>query len=86
MHFTQVNQPITIRALIEEYCKAGFEKMTDNSIRDKARYLIGYSWRVKYLEYDNQENGDGIVNFISSKSLKLKSGEIKNIKKPAPKD
>ena len=92
VQFTQVNQPITIRALIEEYCKAGFEKMrtgekmTGNSIRDKARYLIGYNWRVKHLEYDNQENGDGIVNFIASKNLKLKSGEVKNINKPAPKD
>ena len=62
------------------------EKMTGNSIRDKARYLIGYNWRVKHLEYDNEENGDGIVNFIPSKNLKLKSGEIKNINKPAPKD
>ena len=73
--FTQINKSITIKDLIEEYCKAGFEKMrsgekmTANSIRDKARYLIGYNWRVKHLEYDNQENGDGIVNFIPSKNL-----------------
>ena len=78
--------------MIVEYCKAGFEKMrtgekmTANSIRDKARYLIGYNWRVKHLEYDNQENGDGIVNFIPSKNLKLKSGEVKNINKQAPQD
>ena len=33
------------------------EKMTGNSIRDKARYLIGYNIRVKHLEYDNEEMG-----------------------------
>jgi len=78
--YTQVNQSITIRDLIKEYCKAGFEKMrtaekmTANSIRDKARYLIGYNIRVKHLEYDNEENGDGVVIFKPCKTLKLKSG------------
>ena len=90
--FTQVNQSITIRDLIKEYCKAGFEKMrsaekmTGNSIRDKARYLIGYNIRVKHLEYDNEENGDGVVIFKPCKTLKLKSGKSKSINRPAPKD
>jgi hypothetical protein len=88
--FTQVNQSIAIRDLIKEYCKAGFEKMcsaekmTGNSIRDKARYLIGYNIRVKHLEYDNEENGDGVVKFKPCKTLRLKSGDTKSINKPAP--
>ena len=90
--YTQVNQSITIRDLIKEYCKAGFEKMrtaekmTANSIRDKARYLIGYNIRVKHLEYDNEENGDGVVIFKPCKTLRLKSGGTKSINRPAPKD
>jgi len=48
--FTQVNQSISIRKLIEEYTKAGFEKMFNaekmkgNSIRDKVRHLFGYNY------------------------------------------
>ena len=90
--FTQVNQSITIKDLIVEYAKAGFEKMrnaekmTGNSIRDKVRHLFGYNLRVKHLQYDNLENGDGIVRFVPSKNSIGKSGVVKNINKPAPKD
>ena len=38
------------------------------------------------MEYDNEENGDGVVIFKPCKTLKLKSGKSKSIKRPAPKD
>jgi integrase len=90
--FTQVNQSISIRKLIEEYAKAGFEKMFNaekmkgNSIRDKVRHLFGYNLRVRHLEYDTDDKGDGYVRFVPSKQLRNNDGEIKSINKPAPKD
>ena len=74
--FTSVNQSITIRKLIEEYAKAGFEKMFNaekmkgNSIRDKVRHLFGYNLRVRHLEYDTNDKGDGYVRFVPSKMLR----------------
>ncbi|GEM_PF-2739940 len=90
--FSSINQSVTIRKLIEEYAKQGFEKMKNaekirgNSIRDKVRYMFGYNLRTKHFEYDDHDNGDGFVRFVPSKNLKTKTGEIKNINKPAPKD
>jgi len=90
--FTSVNQSITIRKLIEEYAKKGFEKMFNaekmkgNSIRDKVRHLFGYNLRVRHLEYDTDEKGDGFVRFVPSKQLITTTGEKKNINRPAPKD
>jgi integrase len=90
--FTQVNQSISIRKLIEEYAKAGFEKMFNaekmkgNSIRDKVRHLFGYNLRVRHLEYDTDDKGDGYVRFVPQKQLRNNDGEIKSINKPAPKD
>ena len=90
--FTNVNQSITIRKLIEEYAKKGFEKMYNaekmkgNSIRDKVRHLFGYNLRVRHLEYDTDEKGDGFVRFVPSKQLMTTTGEKKNINRPAPKD
>jgi len=90
--FTSINQSITIRNLIVEYAKSGFEKMgnaekmTGNSIRDKVRHLFGYNLRIKHLEYDTDDSGDGYVRFKPSKNLKTASGKIKEINKPAPQD
>ena len=80
--YNAVNKDITIRKLIELWCKKGFQKMetaesfTGNSIRDKCRWFIGYNWRVKHLEYDNKPNGDGFVRFK----------EFKKKNKPGPED
>ena len=80
--FKKVNKMITIRKLIIEFAKKGFQKMqtaeclTGNSIRDKVRHLFGYNHRVRHLEYDNHENGDGYARFK----------ENKRNNKPAPKD
>jgi len=62
--YNKVKVSLTIRELIEVYCKKGFSKMGSlakfggHSIRTKARILIGYNWRVKHLEYDNDDLGD----------------------------
>jgi len=80
--YNAVNKTITIRKLIEQYAIKGFQKMenaeclTGNSIRDKVRHMFGYNLRLKHLEYDSKDNGDGYVRFKPNK---------KN-KKPAPED
>ena len=67
--YNKVKVSLTIRELIEVYCKKGFPKMGSlakfgaHSIRAKARILIGYNWRVKHLEYDNDDLGDGFIRF-----------------------
>ena len=58
--FKKINKMITIRKLIVDFAKKGFQKMqtaeclTGNSIRDKVRHLFGYNHRIRHLEYDNQ--------------------------------
>ena len=55
------------------------EKMKGNSIRDKVRHLFGYNLRVRHLEYDTDEKGDGFVRFVPSKQLITTTGEKKHI-------
>ena len=50
-----------------------------HSIRAKARILIGYNWRVKHLEYDNDDLGDGFVRFTPY--LKERKSALKDCKK-----
>ena len=80
--FKKMKKMVTIRKLIVDFAKKGFQKMqtaeclTGNSIRDKVRHLFGYNHRIRHLEYDNHDNGDGYVRF----RVNLKDN------KPAPKD
>ena len=82
VRFTKVKDSKTIKEVIEAYCKKGFPKMgkeekyTGNSIRQRACKLIGYNKRVKFLEYDDDEIGDGYVRFRP----------YRKERKPAPKD
>ncbi|MDA0712488.1 MAG: hypothetical protein O2897_00670 [bacterium] len=88
--FSLVNKSITVRDLIIEYAKSGFERMrstkklTANSIRDKVKYLFGYNIRAKHLEYDDDNKGDGVVRFVPVKTLRTKTNGIKEINRPAP--
>ena len=82
VRFTKVKDSKTINEVIEAYCKKGFpkigkeEKYNGNGIRQRALKLIGYNKRVKFLEYDDDEIGDGYVRFRP----------YRKERKPAPKD
>ena len=80
--FNKVITSKTIGGVIEAYCKKGFpkinkeEKLVGRAIREKGRILIGYNQRVKFLEYEDDEFGDGFVKFKYSRKYN----------EPAPKD
>ena len=62
-------QKITLGTVIIELCKAGFpkietaENLTAKSVKDRARYCIGYNWRIKHLVVQNNEDGSGVCSF-----------------------
>jgi len=63
------SQKKTLGEVIEVVCIKDFPKidsegtLTAKSITDRARYSIGYNWRVKHLVYHNDEDGNGRVSF-----------------------
>ena len=63
----KLKQPVSI--VIEHFCKEGFPRakfggtLTADTIRKRARGLIGYNLRVKHLGYDNDTDGNGYVSF-----------------------
>ena len=73
LKFNKVIKNLTTGETIELFCKDGFPKMREEGklsgkqIREKARSLIGYNKRVKFLDYDDDEQGDGFVSFKHSR-------------------
>ena len=69
LHQVEEAQKKTLGTVIIELCKAGFpkietaENLTAKSIKDRARYCIGYNWRIKHLVVQNNENGSGVCSF-----------------------
>ena len=62
-------QKKTLGEVIIELAKAGFpkidtaENLTAKSIKDRARYIIGYNWRIKHLVVENNDDGSGVCSF-----------------------
>jgi len=73
IRFNKVIKRATIGKVIEAYCKKGFpkigraEKFRGVGIRNTARVLIGYNKRTSFLDYDDDDFGEGRVIFRSSK-------------------
>ena len=82
LKFNKVIKNLTTGETIELFCKEGFPKMREEGklsgkqIREKARSLIGYNKRIKFLDYDDDDQGDGFVSFKHSRKYN----------EPAPKD
>ena len=73
------SQKKTLGEVIEELCMRSFPKidnegtLTAKSITDRARYIIGYNWRVKHLVYQNDEEGNGRVTFKANTRTRTKA-------------
>jgi hypothetical protein len=73
VRFNKVIKRASVGKVIEAYCKKGFpkigraEKFRGVGIRNTARVLIGYNKRTSFLDYDDDDFGEGRVIFRSSK-------------------
>ena len=73
------SQKKTLGEVIEELCMRGFPKidsegtLTAKSIQDRARYILGYNWRVKHLVYHNDDDGNGRVTFKANTRTRTKA-------------
>ena len=73
VRFNKVIESASVAKVIEAYCKKGFpkigseEKIRGKGISAKARCLIGYNKRTAFLDYDDDDLGDGVVRFKSSR-------------------
>jgi integrase len=73
------SQKKTLGEVIEELCMRSFPKidsegtLTAKSITDRARYIIGYNWRVKHLGYHNDDEGNGRVTFKANTRTRTKA-------------
>ena len=63
------SQKKTLGEVIEVLCIENFPKidsegtLTSKSIADRARYTLGYNWRVKHFVYHNDDDGNGRITF-----------------------
>ena len=67
----------TINEVIEDYCEGGFEKderfgnRTSKSCKIWFRYMAGYNKRQTLLDFEDDNNGSGVVKFVRNKHLRI---------------
>ena len=73
------SQKKTLGEVIEVVCIKDFPKidsegtLTAKSITDRARYILGYNWRVKHFVYHNDDDGNGRVTFKANTRTRTKA-------------